>query len=87
MSPDFANPSPGLLTPYTALVLFSLSVVFSTPFFLPVLRRYASKPADGEIFYMDVSKRNHQIAILGGGGLVSGYGIEFAGLRSGWASY
>ena len=66
MSPDFVNPAPGLLTPYTALVLFSLGVVFSTPFFLPVLRRYAGKPADGEIFYEDVSKRHHQIGVLGG---------------------
>ena len=66
ISPDFVHPAPGLLTPYTALVLFALGVVFSTPFFLPVLRRYASKPADGEIFYVDVSKRNHRIGVLGG---------------------
>ena len=66
MAPDFVNPAPGLLTPYTALVVFAVGVLVSTPLFLPILRRYAGKPADGEIWYSDVSRRNHVIGVLGG---------------------
>ncbi|AUD02553.1 GRP family sugar transporter [Spirosoma pollinicola] len=85
MAPDFANPGPGLLTPYTALVLFALGVVVSTPVFLPILRRYASKPADGEIDYSDVSRRNHRIGMLGG--MVWCLGMASSLLASGEAGY
>ncbi|MDB5239739.1 MAG: multidrug transporter permease [Spirosoma sp.] len=66
MAPDFVKPSAGLLTPYTALVVFAAGVLVSTPLFLPVLRRFAGKPADEEIWYSDVSRRNHIIGVLGG---------------------
>ena len=85
MATDFARPAPGLLTPYTALVLFALGVVVSTPLFLPILRRFASKPADGEIEYGDVSRRNHQIGILGG--MVWCLGMASSLLASGVAGY
>jgi glucose uptake protein len=85
MAPDFAQPGPGLLTPYTALVLFAIGVVSSTPLFLPVLRRFASKPADGEIDYSDVSRRNHRIGMLGG--MVWCLGMASSLLASGEAGY
>ncbi|WP_020600577.1 GRP family sugar transporter [Spirosoma panaciterrae] len=85
MTVDFTAPSPGLLTPYTALVLFAVGVVVSTPIFLPVLRRFASKPADGEILYSDVSRRNHQIGVLGG--MVWCLGMASSLLASGAAGY
>ncbi|GAB3801820.1 GRP family sugar transporter [Spirosoma humi] len=85
MAPDFASPGPGLLTPYTALVLFAIGVVGSTPLFLPVLRRFASKPADGEIHYGDVSRRNHRIGMLGG--MVWCLGLASSLLASGVAGY
>ncbi|GAB3779918.1 GRP family sugar transporter [Spirosoma horti] len=85
MAPDFAHPGPGLLTPYTALVLFAIGVVCSTPLFLPVLRRFASKPADGEIHYSDVSRRNHRIGMLGG--MVWCLGMASSLLASGEAGY
>ncbi|GAB2602606.1 GRP family sugar transporter [Spirosoma areae] len=85
MASDFARPASGLLTPYTALVLFAVGVVVSTPLFLPVLRRYASKPADGEIDYSDVSRRNHQIGMLGG--MVWCLGMASSLLASGAAGY
>ncbi|GAB4049885.1 GRP family sugar transporter [Spirosoma litoris] len=85
MTADFSNPAPGLLTPYTALVLFAIGVVVSTPLFIPVLRRFASKPADGEIFYSDVSRRNHQIGMLGG--MVWCLGMASSLLASGAAGY
>ncbi|QMW00959.1 GRP family sugar transporter [Spirosoma foliorum] len=85
MTTDFSNPAPGLLTPYTALVLFAIGVVVSTPLFIPVLRRFASKPADGEIFYSDVSRRNHRIGMLGG--MVWCLGMASSLLASGAAGY
>ncbi|AKD54431.1 GRP family sugar transporter [Spirosoma radiotolerans] len=85
MAPDFAQPGRGLLTPYTALVLFAIGVVSSTPLFLPVLRRFASKPADGEIDYRDVSRRNHRIGMLGG--MVWCLGLASSLLASGEAGY
>ena len=85
MATDFANPTPGLLTPYTALVLFGLGVVVSTPLFLPVLRRFTGKPADGEIEYGDVSTRSHRIGMLGG--MIWCLGMASSLLASGAAGY
>jgi glucose uptake protein len=85
MATDFASPAPGLLTPYTALVFFALGVVVSTPLFLPILRRFASKPADGDIEYTDVSRRNHRIGILGG--MIWCLGMASSLLASGAAGY
>jgi len=85
MAPDFVNPAPGLLTPYTALVLFAVGVLISTPLLLPVLRRFASKPADDEIWYSDVSRRNHIIGMLGG--VVWCLGMASSLLASGAAGF
>ena len=85
LAPDFANPAPGRLTPYTALVLFALGVVVSTPVFLPILRRFANRPADIDIWYSDVSRRNHWIGVLGG--LVWCLGLASSLLASGAAGY
>lgn len=85
MAPDFASPAAGFLTPYTALVFFSVGVVVSTPLFIPVLRRFASKPADGEIDYSDVSRRNHRIGMLGG--MVWCLGMASSLLASGAAGF
>lgn len=85
MSTDFAKPAAGLLTPYTALVLFGLGVVVSTPVFLPVLRRFTSKATDGAVRYGDVSTRNHGIGILGG--MVWCLGMASSLLASGEAGY
>ena len=85
MATNFVAPAPGLLTPYTALVLFALGVVGSTPLFLPVLRRFTAKPADDEIYYSDVSRRNHWIGMLGG--MVWCLGMGSSLLASGVAGY
>ena len=85
MAPDFVNPAPGLLTPYTALVLFAVGVLISTPLLLPILRRFASKPADDDIWYRDVSRRNHLIGMLGG--VVWCLGMASSLLASGAAGF
>ncbi len=85
MAPDFANPSPGLLSPYSALFLFALGVVVSTPLYLPLLRKYASMPADGDIWYVDVSRKNHCIGQLGG--MIWCLGMASSLLASGAAGF
>ncbi|WP_420147002.1 multidrug DMT transporter permease [Spirosoma sp.] len=85
MAADFVNPAPGLLTPYTALVFFGIGVVVSTPLFIPILRRFTSKPADGEIGYSDVSGRSHRIGMLGG--MIWCLGMASSLLASGAAGY
>lgn len=85
MAPDFANPTAGLLTPYTALVLFGLGVVVSTPLFLPILRRFTRKSTVREARYGEVSGRNHGIGMLGG--MVWCLGMASSLLASGEAGY
>ena len=85
MAPDFANPAPGLLTPYTALVMFGLGVVVSTPLFLPILGRFTRKPADEEIAYSDVSGRSHRVGMVGG--MIWCLGMASSLLASGAAGY
>jgi len=85
MAPDFASPATGLLTPYTALVLFGLGVVVSTPLFLPVLRRFTGKNTVREARYGEVSSRNHGIGMLGG--MVWCLGMASSLLASGEAGY
>ena len=85
MAIDFANPASGQLTPYTALVMFGLGVVVSTPLFLPVLRQLTSKPADGEISYGDVGRRSHQVGLFGG--MIWCLGMASSLLASGAAGY
>ncbi|MBD2703960.1 multidrug DMT transporter permease [Spirosoma sp. BT702] len=85
MSIDYTNPTAGFLTPYTALVIFAIGVVASTPLFLPLLRRFASKPADSEIYYSDVKRRCHQLGMLGG--MIWCLGLASSLLASGAAGY
>lgn len=85
MAPDFVHPAPGWLTPYTALVLFAVGVLVSTPLLLPILRWFASKPADDDIWYRDVSRRNHLIGMLGG--VVWCLGMASSLLASGAAGF
>lgn len=85
IAPNFANPTSGLLTPYTALVVFGLGVVSSTPLFLPILGRFTHKPADEAITYNDVSSRSHRVGIIGG--MIWCLGMTSSLLASGAAGY
>ncbi|WP_338870599.1 multidrug DMT transporter permease [Spirosoma sp. SC4-14] len=85
MAANFASPAAGLLTPYTALVLFGLGVVVSTPFFLPILRRFTGKSAAQTVAYSEVSVRNHGIGMVGG--MVWCLGMASSLLASGEAGY
>ncbi len=67
MFPDFEDPLPGKLSPYTAVFFFSLGIFFSNFIFNTLLMR---RPFMGESLsfsaYFRGSSRNHLIGILGG---------------------
>lgn len=68
MAPDFANPEAGLLTPYTASVVFALGLLVSN---FPWNSIFMYKPLTGErVTYSDYFKKGntklHLIGILGG---------------------
>ena len=85
IAPDFSNPVAGLLSPYSALFMFAVGIVISTPLYLPILRKYASMPADDDIWYEDVSRKNHRIGQLGG--MIWCLGMASSLLASGAAGF
>ena len=67
MAPDFTTPEPLKLTPYTALVIFSLGIFVSNFIFNSLLMRF---PISGEKVsasaYLRGDLKNHLVGILGG---------------------
>ena len=68
MFPDFTNPIPGKLSPYTAVVIFSAGILISNFLFNTLLMRF---PIEGNrvtfLNYFKGGVRNHLMGILGGG--------------------
>jgi glucose uptake protein len=68
MSPDFAHPEIGKLTPYSALFIFALGILASNFIFNSLLMRF---PVNGEKIsisaYFNGGFKNHLVGILGGG--------------------
>lgn len=81
MFPDFANPEPGKLSPYTAVFIFSLGILLSNFIFNGLLMR---KPIEGSKLrpadYFQGSMRDHWMGILGG--LIWCVGMSFSILAS-----
>jgi len=67
MFPDFSVPEPGKLSPYTAIVFFSLGILLSNFVFNTILmkRPFAGAPVS-YVDYFKGSFRNYLIGILGG---------------------
>ena len=87
MAADFANPEPGMLTPYTAVVLFSLGLLLSS-FLWNTIVMY--KPFTGEaVSYSDYftkgNTRLHLIGILGG--IIWSVGMALSIIASGAAGF
>lgn len=87
MSADFVNPGIGLLTPYTAVFIFSLGVFFSSFLFNSY---FMYRPINGEkSTYRDYFKlgtpRLHLIGILGG--IIWCVGMSFSLIASEKAGY
>jgi glucose uptake protein len=84
MFPDFTNPVPGKLSPYTAVFLFAVGILLSNFIFNTILMR---RPVEGAAVkmtdYFKGSPRNHFMGILGGA--IWCVGMSFSILASGKA--
>ena len=84
MFPDFTNPVAGKLSPYTAVLFFSVGVVISNFLFNSILMR---RPVQGSPVkigdYFKGSARNHLMGILGGA--IWCVGMSFSIIASGKA--
>ena len=81
MAPDFAQPEPGKLTPYTALFIFSIGILVSNFIFNSVLMRF---PVSGEPVsvsqYFGGQFKSHLAGIIGG--CIWSMGMSFSILAS-----
>lgn len=84
MFPDFNNPEPGKLSPYTALVFFAIGILLSNFLFNTLLMR---KPFQGTPVsyagYFKGSAKNHLTGLFGG--LIWCIGMSFSIIASGKA--
>ncbi len=83
---DFVHPEAGLMTPYTAVFVFSLGILISNLLFNTFLMK---KPVEGDPVtfkeYFSGNFRTHLTGILGG--LIWGIGMSFSILAAGRAGY
>lgn len=81
MFPDFANPLPGKLSPYSAVFVFANGILVSNFVFNTLLMR---KPIEGEPLnlksYLQGNSKNHIMGILGG--VIWCIGMSFSILAS-----
>lgn len=84
MATDFANPEPGRLTPYTALVCFAVGILLSNFIFNTLLmyRPFVGQPTSIGAYFRG-SGRDHGMGLLGG--LIWMVGMSFSILASGKA--
>ena len=87
MSMDFANPEAGLMTPYSAGVVFSIGLLLSNVIFLVPLMY---KPVSGEVapmgeYFSRGTPKLHLVGILGGA--IWALGFSFNIIAAGAAGY
>ncbi len=87
MSMDFANPEPGLMTPYSAGVVFAIGLMVSNAIFLVPLMY---KPVSGEVapmseYFSRGTPKLHLVGILGGA--IWALGFSFNIIAAGPAGY
>jgi glucose uptake protein len=86
MSDDFVNPVSGKLTPYTAVIFFSLGILLSNFLFNTILMR---KPIAGDPVtykqYFSGNFKTHLTGVLGG--LIWCLGMSFSIIAAGKAGY
>lgn len=86
MYPDFTNPQPGKVGPYTATVLFGVGVLVSNFIFNTILmKRPVKGAAVGYGDYFKGSGRDHIMGILGG--MIWGGGLVLSILSAGQAGF
>ncbi|MBN1995983.1 multidrug DMT transporter permease [candidate division KSB1 bacterium] len=86
MAPDFAAPAPGLLTPYTAVVIFSLGLLLSNFIFVTIIMKkpFVGDPVPLKDYFSKGTPRLHMIGILGGA--IWSLGMSFNIIASGVTS-
>jgi glucose uptake protein len=85
MVSDFANPEPGLMTPYSVLVVFALGLLASNVVFNTyiMVRPFSGAPASYGDYFKKSNIRQHLIGLLGG--VIWGVGFSFSIIASGAA--
>jgi glucose uptake protein len=86
MATNFEQPQPGLLTPYTAVVIFTIGILISNILFNTILMK---KPVEGEpVSYRDYfsgALKEHLTGILGG--IIWCIGMSFSIIAAGKAGF
>jgi glucose uptake protein len=87
MSTDFANPAPGKLTPYTAVVIFSVGLLLSNFIFnvYIMVKPFSGKGVTFNDYFKQGNTRLHLIGILGG--VIWSIGMSFSIIASGAAGF
>ena len=85
MATDFANPEAGLMTPYTAVVLFSLGLLLSNFIWnsIVMVKPFVGEPVPFGDYFSKGNARLHLIGILGG--IIWNVGMSFSIIASGVA--
>jgi len=85
MATDFASPQAGKLTPYTAVVFFSLGLLLSNFVWnsIVMVRPFVGKPVPFTDYFTKGNARLHLIGILGG--IIWNLGMSFSIIASGAA--
>jgi glucose uptake protein len=87
ISTNFANPEVGKLTPYTALVIFSLGLFFSNFIWNSIVmaRPFVGKPVPFTDYFKKGNTRLHLIGVLGG--IIWNIGMSFSIIAAGSAGF
>jgi len=87
MSTDFINPQAGLLTPYTAVVVFSIGLLLSNVVLVTaiMLKPFTGKPVGLTDYFTQGNAKLHLVGILGG--VIWSIGMSFSIIASGQAGY
>ncbi|MFC1692396.1 multidrug DMT transporter permease [Candidatus Latescibacterota bacterium] len=87
ISTDFINPEPGKLTPYSAVVIFSLGLLLSNFVWNTIVmaKPFTGEPVPFSDYFSKGSPRLHMIGILGG--IIWSVGMSFSIIASGAAGF
>jgi glucose uptake protein len=87
MSTDFVNPEAGLLTPYTAVVIFSVGLLLSNFVWNTIVmaKPFVGEPVSFSDYFKKGNTKLHLIGILGG--IIWSLGMSFSIIASGAAGF
>ena len=87
MASDFAAPEPGMLTPYTAVAVFTVGLVASNFVWNTIImfKPFSGEPVPPMDYFRKGTVRLHAVGILGG--MIWGVGMSFSIIASGAAGF